>query len=311
MNFMKKIYSIKIYVILSFIILLIFGIIVYLSISRKKDVYKFLTIPESYYLDDKYPTFNINLYSNHTNDYFLKEKTIKEISVKSYTSTDSYKLKLNQIREEDQGINNNNIDYYKYCLNVTFPVDINMNYQIKDAYLEIEYISDEILKFDIGSIIFYKELLDNKISIMCMKPIVNIIENKQIITGIGLTLSSNEDIIIENISSLDERLFFKLDQFKIIENNYNNNVLIEELLNEKYNPSLTKEKHNFIQLEKDSEKHFVIPIGYNRIESINTFGFIIEYEIDGIQHEQLVNPFKFFSGKINVKEICYARTYNK
>lgn len=310
MNCMKKHFTIKMYIIFTVGFTLILGMVIFLTITRKKDIYKFMTILESYYLQEKYPTFNINVFSNHHEDYFLKQDTIKELSIKSESSTDSYVLKLNQIKEENETFSNQQEKYYKYQINVTFPIDINTTYQIEDAYLQIDYISDELLKFDIGSIIFYHELLDNKISIPCMKPVVNIIDEKQVMTGLGLTLMSADDITITNIEPLDNRIFLKNSQITKTSSNYDNNISIEKLIDTTYKPLIKDDEKTNIKLIKNEENHYVIPIGYNDLETINTIGFVINYEIEGLNYQQLIYPFKYFSGIKEVKEFSYVRVDN-
>ena len=312
MNFMKKLLNIKIYIIVSALVIIISGLMIFFSITRKKEVYKFLSILESYYLEEDYPTLNIDLYSNHIKDYYLNKETISNLSLKSRTSSDSYVLELKQLVEEKDVLDYNNTNYYKYRLNVSFPIELESEYQIKDAYIEINYFSNETIKLDIGSIIFYKKTIDTKLSIPCMKPVVNIINDKQMMTGLGLTLYSEDNLIINEIKSLDSRLFIKGNQITTIENNeYDNNVNIESLINQTYNPvDITNDKYNLI-LEKGINKHYIFPIGYEKIESINTIGFLIFYEIDGIQYQQLIYPFKYFSGLINVKEEIYVSNSNK
>ena len=309
MNFMKKLLHIKLYILISIVIITIMAVVIVLSINRKKEVYHFLTIPESYYLKRNYPTFDVSLYSSNENDYYFKEDVISSLNLKSKSLNDSYMLQINQIIEEDEVILHNDLEYYKYRLNVTFPIDLESSYQISDAYIELNYSSDEKLCLDIGNIIFYEEELNNKISIRYMKPIVNFINDFQIITGIGLTISCDKDVVIKEIIPLDKRVFVKNSQITYTDkSDYSNQTNIETLINDDYEPTLVDNEKLSIEMEKNVVNHYVVPLGYTRLESINVLGFKIKYIVDGIEEEQLIYPFKYFSGIVSFKEEVYVRS---
>ena len=311
MNFMKKLSHTKVYIILTIIIIAVMTVILILAINRKKEVYHFLTIPESYYLKRNYPTFDISLYSSNKNDYYLKSDVIDTLNLKSKSINDSYMLQINQIIEEDEIILHNDKEFYKYRMNVTFPIDLESSYQITDAYIELNYSSSEKLCLDIGNIVFYEEELESKISIKYMKPIVNFIKEKQVLTGIGLTINCDKDIVIKKIESLDKRVFIKNSQIKMIEkSDYSNQMDIKTLINDDYDPILIDNETLNLYIDKNTSNHYVIPLGYTTLESINTLGFKISYTIDGIEYEQLIYPFKYFSGIISFKEHLYVRNDN-
>lgn len=311
MNFMKKLLHTKMYIILTVVIVIIMTILIVFTINRKNEVYHFLTIPESYYLKRNYPTFDISLYSSNKNDYYLKNDVIDNLNLKSRSLNDSYMLQVNQINEENEVILHNDKEFYKYRLNVTFPIDLESSYQITDAYIEINYSSSEKLCLDIGNIIFYEEELESKISIKYMKPIVNFINEKQVIAGIGLTFNCDKDITIKKIESLDKRVFIKNSQITYIENSdYSNQTSIKTLINDNYDPTLIDNQELNLYIEKNTTKHYVIPLGYTTLDSINTLGFKIIYLIDGIENVQLIYPFKYFSGIVSFKEQIYVRNDN-
>ena len=218
-------------------------------------------------------------------------------------------ITLSKIIEEDEVILHNDLEYYKYRLNVTFPIDLESSYQISDAYIELNYSSDEKLCLDIGNIIFYEEELNNKISIKYMKPIVNFINDLQIITGIGLTISCDKDVVIKDIIPLDRRVFVKNSQITYTDkSDYSNQTNIETLINDDYEPTLVDNEKLLIEMEKNVVNHYVIPLGYTTLESINVLGFKIKYIVDGIEEEQLIYPFKYFSGIVSFKEEVYVRS---
>ena len=61
-------------------------------------------------------------------------------------------------------------------------------------------------------------------------------------------------------------------------------------------------------MEKNVVNHYVIPLGYTTLESINVLCFKIKYIVDGIEEEQLIYPFKYFSGIVSFMEEVYVRS---
>lgn len=301
MNFMKKLYHIRIYIITTVFITVIAFLVIYFSITRKKDVYRFLTMIDSYYLEYEYPTFNVNLYSNHIDDYYINLNTIKDIYVKSSSNDDSYLLELKDIISTDESIINDDITYYKYKLNLCFPTLFSKEYQINDVYLEINYLSDEVLKFNIGSIIFYKSIVNDMLSIPCMKPIVNIINDKQIMVGLGLSFNCINNCIIKKIESLDNRISINTKKIGFTNNNqYNNNINIIDFIGTNILSDIN------INVTPDNDLHYIFSLLYDSYETINIIAFRIYYEIEGMTYTHFIYPFKFFSCPLPIKEIVYA-----
>ena len=53
------------------------------------------------------------------------------------------------------------------------------------------------------------------------------------------------------------------------------------------------------------ERNFDLPES-----NLNVLGFKIKYIVDGIEEEQLIYPFKYFSGIVSFKEEVYVRSDN-
>ena len=204
MNYMKKTLIIKILVVLSILMVVVITVVVGVSLTRKNNYFYYLTIPESYYLEGDLPTFNVNIYSNHPDDYYLNEQTIEEVRLKS--KDDFYNLRLNQVVQEKKYVVYDEKEFYKYRLNFTLPLKKLESLQINNASLEFDYASSENISLKIGTIIHYNSFDNAHLNINLMKGVVNNFNEQAILSGIGFTISSNADIVIKKITSLDNRI---------------------------------------------------------------------------------------------------------
>ena len=296
MSYMKKKY-IKILplIVTSSIIIVVISILV-ITIIRKKEYFYFIIQPSNYYLPNNNLTLNIELYSNHQNDYYLNKDTIEKLLIKDKVKNDFYMVKINQIVAKENTIKYNNKYFYKYLLKIKIPIkDIDF-LQISQAILEFYYLSTEQIKLDIGSIIIYNECKNHHIHINHLKGIVNQIDQLNILSGIGLTLSSDVDLEINNIVPLDRRIKVQGRLIKKLkEDNYDNFINMSDLLDNEYKVLEVDSDFPKIILNKNIKNHYLIPLGYEEIFSITILGFIIDYSIDGINYQQLINPFKFYN----------------
>ena len=122
MSYMKKKY-IKILplIVTSSIIIVVISILV-ITIIRKKDYFYFIIQPSNYYLPNNNLTLNIELYSNHQNDYYLNKDTIEKLLIKDKVKNDFYMVKINQIVAKENTIKYNNKYFYKYLLKIKIPI---------------------------------------------------------------------------------------------------------------------------------------------------------------------------------------------
>lgn len=309
---MKKKY-IKIFpiIITSLVIIVVISILV-TTIIRKKDVFYFITQPKHYYLPNSNLTLDIEVYSNHQKDYYLNKDTIEKLHIKDNIKNDFYLVKINQIITKENTIKYNNKYFYKYLLKIEIPIK-NLDFlQIHQAILELYYLSTEQIKLDIGSIIIYNECKNHHIHISHLKGIVNQIDNLNILSGIGLTLSSDIDLKINNILPLDRRIKVQGSLIKKLkEDNYDNFINMNNLLDNEYKVLEVNSSFPPILLKKNTKNHYLIPLGYEKLFSTHILGFIIDYSIDGISYQQLINPFKFYAtSSVNYQVIQYEPNLN-
>lgn len=302
MNFMKKLYNIRYYLIVTVILFCILTLIIVLSWIRKKDYYYYLNTPDVYYITNNNTSFDVELYTNHEKDNYINKESIISVFLKANNSSDFYELKLNNISENKTLINYDNKNFFEKILNFTFPFMIEETLQIDNAYLEFNFLSNEVLKINLGTFINYNEKSANHISILHMKSLTNKVNNLELFTGLVLRLTTTNDVLIKNIIPFDKRVGVNGKLIKKIDNSdFANNTPIENLINEKYNPLIINNDFNPIILNKDEVSTYIIPLTYEKLILINKMGFKITYEIDGISFNKIIYPFKFFN--TNQKEL--------
>lgn len=306
MNYMKKLLNIKI-IIVSLLMIFAISTIVFALVNRKKVNY-YMTYLKEYYLMNENNKFSINLYSTQKNDDYLEKENVERIMLTDKSSENFFEVTLENIVENDEIISYDNKKFSKYRVDLKIPIETEDNMQINDASITIYYTSSESIKFSIGSVIFNPQKGKNDIKITHLKGIVNEVENKMVLTGVGLDVNNTikQDIKILSINALDTRINVK--NYICILNNqdYANEIKIEEL----ENSDVVMYKDDFpIIIKTDEQQKILLLLEYDNPVTIQTLGFVIEYEIMGINYKQFVNPFLYFnttSKKVEmIKYECY------
>lgn len=310
MSYMKKRLKILLVVLVSIVILLVISLIIGISITRKNKTLLYMTNLETHYLNSNNHTFDVIIYSSKEEDYYLKDSAIEDVVLKNYNTEDLFNLNLHQIVEETNNIRFKEQDLYKYRLSLELPIDeVNIDFQFNEAYLNINYISGEVISFPIGSVIIYKNVDSSHLHISHLKGVVNQIDDKSILTAIGVTISSEYDLTIGKIEIIDNRLWVQYNNILLIEkDDYSNSTLMNDLLGKGYNiyEQVESSKNKYF-LKANTDIHLVMPLGYKTVEYINNLAFRVYYYIDNVEYIMTIPAFKFFSSSIkNTKEITYV-----
>lgn len=86
---------------------------------------------------------------------------------------------------------------------------------------------------------------------------------------------------------------------------------MNDLLDNEYKVLEVNSSFPPILLKKNTKNHYLIPLGYEKLFSTHILGFIIDYSIDGISYQQLINPFKFYAtSSVNYQVIQYEPNLN-
>ena len=117
MNYVKKLLSNKITIIVLFGVVIIVTV-VFLLIRDKKE-FLFLTYPKEHCVlsKDDNPMFTVEIYSNHKNSEYLKEEVIDSIKVYDFNSNDFLSCKVDNIEMKDGYIDyeKNHYSDHFYC----------------------------------------------------------------------------------------------------------------------------------------------------------------------------------------------------
>lgn len=310
MNYMKKKY-IKVFLPTILVISIVLFIVIS-TVIRKKDFFYYITKPVEYYLPNKNLNMNVNIYSNHQNDYYLQEEAIEKLVIKDQENQDFYTIKLKQIVEENKILIHDNKTFYQYRLSLELPLQDILYLQINQTVLEIYYLSEEVMSFDIGTIIIYNEYPSRDLNISHLKGVVNNIDTLDVLCGVGITLYSDASIVVNDIKVLNEKITIQGSNIKIIEDdNYENSQAINELLGGAYQVLDIEDSFTPFLIDKGEKKHYLLPLGYKEIISIERLGFLIEYTIENTSYTQLIEPFQFYkSYKNNYQVIKYEPNRN-
>lgn len=253
-------------------------------------------------------SFSVNLYSTQKNDDYLEKENDERVLLTDKNSENFYEVKLENIVENNEIVSYDNKKFSKYRVDLKIPIETKDNMQINDASITIYYTSSENIKLSIGSIIFNPQKGESDIKVTHLKGIVNEIESKMILMGVGMDINNTtkQDIKILSINTLDERINVK-NQICLLNNqDYTNEIKIKEL----ENSNIVSSKLNFpIIIKKEEQQKLLLLLEYDKPITIQTLGFIIEYEIMGKNYHQFINPFQYFNTTSKKAEIVRYECY--
>lgn len=217
---MKKIYPLIIG--LTFLIL---TLIIFVD-NKSKKVNKAIFVKQSYnYLYKNNETVNINMYLNDQNNYLTNVDSYLSIYVKN--NSENKKLSLNLLNieysHEETYLKEK---YYMYTLKFAFPNLIN-DFNIKNAYLELNIVNDKSYTFNIGefNLIYINqkeeipwETIDSK------RDNIESLNINQVLIETSENININE-VSINNINNLkysyvDNLLIINIDENEYYLNNF-------------------------------------------------------------------------------------------
>lgn len=311
MNYVKKLLSNKITIIVLFGIIIIVTV-VFLLIRDKKE-FLFLTYPKEHCVlsKDDNPMFTVEIYSNHKNSEYLKEEVIDSIKVYDFNSNDFLSCKVDNIEMKDGYIDYEKNHYYKYQLDLVLPIKKDTEFKFDKAYLNINYLNSESLSFYIGNLNVYEYQSKKAFIINRMKGFIDNINSQDTLTGIYMELInvSNNNVIIKEINYTSNNIISNYDYLMVVDSiSENYKEKISNIVNDEYDYFRRSSLDDcFIEVNDDVLKLF-IPLTYIKERSVNSTGIIIKYMIDGNTYQQVIDPFVFFNSfekNIGVEQVVY------
>ena len=311
MNYVKKLLRNKgIYIILFIAIFVIIIVFSLLQMRNSKKV-EFLTIQNNYsHISDDNNPLSVQVNCSRNDTMYFNKKLVKRCTFIDYENYDSFLVELVDINKQNKNLNHKNENYYSYRLLFKFPFSSSDIIVLNNFYLNIEYTNDEKIVLPMGSLaLATNNYSGTDIIISSMQGIVNKINDNDTLVGIVLrTTSLANDIQIVGIKAISSIVEINLDEVEEInDKEIINNEPIEKFLRKEY------DIYNYItstELNSPIEMNlqYILPLMYKRSQVVTTIGFVIRYLNNGTEFEQIIYPFKFFSGTehVDIKKTNYG-----
>jgi len=294
MNFMKKKSNFGLFITIIVICLLI-GIFIWVDIKRRKPEV-FIYFPNHYALVNS-DTIELEILSSQKSSPYLISSNISRAEIYDEDTNDSFVVELAKT-ESGNKITYENDFFYPTLLEIKLPFSSSSVIKMPNAYLRLSYLNGEIKEFSIGSLIMQWSNSQKAFLINKMKGIITMFDEIQTIGGVILNLLNLEDnlITIEKITLISAVAKTNYDYLKILEtDDFNIHTPIDELTNSHFNllaPS--QSTHCLITYEAFKEHTLFVPFTYYQKTSLSQIGFIIDYVVNGIKYQQVIEPILLF-----------------
>lgn len=281
--------------------------------EAKSDSYKITSIKTAYNIlstIEEEDEIMIPLYSNTKKSDVIQSSKISKCMLCDKDEENVFKLKLKAIKEGDNILSISGEEFYEYDYYFTFVTNFNDEIvsNIDKVYLKLELAEKEI-KMMIGSLSYYKVLSYsddyNFMDLVCLKAIVNEIDENKSIVGVVMGLRNNTDkeLNINNISLLDINLKTSLSEIKVIEDVPNSTDNISTLLGYEYDYLYLNDINSLdIKISSQDTKYLLIPLKKVGEISTNRFGLKIDYNYQGKDKSYYIDDFLYFKSNQKFKK---------
>jgi len=256
----------------------------------------------SIYHSDNYETIEIELLTNNKENYHFEKDYI--IASTIYNQNQELSVTITNITTQNEPISFLNQEFNQVMIELELPfVSNDYLVEIEDAYLEIIYDNNESITISIGEINYL--FLDNygrDISVNNLSATHEEYLLVNTIGGVNIELGnlSDHNINITNIDILSNSIHI------------NNNYIKEQVACEYtstvhdcldtefnvFNAPLLEEEVNIL-LSKNNSINLYLPLTYSdKYHYIYEFALIIDYEINGIQSQTIIDDFPYMSTSI-------------
>lgn len=290
MIIMKKKFNI---IIIITILLMIISIVLILHFTRNNNL-TFIVFQKHYsLLYEEYPEFEISVYASNDKSEYFKDDYIDSGIL--YNNEDSYNVKVVNSSESIKTKIKDKI-YYEKKLTIKLDIDSSSLININNANLRINYITGEHLTIKVGNLNFLKAASSEHLKIHKVQAIVNDFGLYDSLSGIILSISSEEECQITNMTPISTTVNINNNYLfweETIE--YDHNKPLKEIFGDNYDSfNVSTKGFKTIKLNKNSKKDVMIPLYYIQNEYVDSLGIIVEYEINSVKYYQLVNPYKLY-----------------
>ena len=309
MNLLKKKY--KIVIVVTCAILLII-ICIILLLKQNPNKCEFITLSNDYYVvnSNNDNAINIPIYVSELETEFMKKQNIEMMYITTNKDEDIYQVKADYLTFRKEAIYEGNT-YYQYDVKIYFLFVTDELLKIDDAYLEIYYPNNIIIKLKIGSIIIYNYSLNDGLGYSNLKGLVNSYQNTTMLTGVLIKLNNVNNYRINNIQCINNYAKIDSKYTKKVEYLSDENTPLHSFIDDQFNIIGCNETPLSIDMKK--EEYLFIVLNYDSYISSPCIGFIIEYEVDGKIYEKVISPFKFYKEsnvKYEINKVTYEANFS-
>lgn len=290
MSLLKKKYKIIIIVIAS-VITLISGL--FFVLKKNPIKLEFITLSNEYFVvnSDNNNYINVPIYVDIKDTEFMNADNIEMIYLTNRSEDELYPLEIEYITYLDTALHNDK-KYYQYDVKLNLMFISNEMIKISDLYLKAIYPNDITIKLKLGSLVLYNYKTDQNLSYSALKGLVQVWNNKTMLSGVLVKLSSSLDYTITSIKTISN--FAEIDSVYTSQVYYVDDELtpIEIYIDDEYN--IINDNNSNICIDLVEEDHLFICLNYDEYVTTPSIGFIIEYELDGAIYEKVISVFKYF-----------------
>lgn len=309
MNLLKKKYKLIIAVISSVLLIVICVIIL---LKQNPNKCEFITLSNDYYVvnSNNNNTINVPIYVSELDSEFMKKENIDKIYIFNNKDEDKYQVNLEYCTFRKEAVYEGDT-YYQYDVKLDFLFSTDELLTIEDAYLEIFYPNDIIIKLKIGSIIVYNYYSNECLGYSNLKGLVKTYQNTTMLTGVLVKLYNLNKYRICGIKCINNYAEINTEYTKKVEYVSDESTPLDSFIDNKFN--IIGNNVTIFSIDMKEEEYIFIALNYNSYISSPCIGFIIEYEQDGKMYEKVISPFKFYKeadAKYELNRVTYEANFN-
>ena len=200
MSLLKKKYKIII-IVIACVITLISGL--FFVLKKNPIKLEFITLSNEYFVvnSDNNNYINVPIYVDIKDTEFMNADNIETIYLTNRSEDELYPVEIEYITYLDTALHNDK-KYYQYDVKLNLMFISNEMIKISDLYLKAIYPNDITVKLKLGSLVLYNYKTDQNLSYSSLKGLVQVWNNKTMLSGVLVKLSSSLDYTITSIKTI-------------------------------------------------------------------------------------------------------------
>lgn len=260
----------------------------------------------SIYHTDQSEEIKLSLLTTNPNNFYFDQDYVTFSKLYNEDQTVSMKIHSIVVSNDDYEYNNQTFYRVDYFFKLPF-AGTNTYINMDEVFLSMDYDNGDCIDIYIGEFNYlFREYNDDDISLGNLSATYEYIDNIETVGGVNVTLSNltSDNLNITNISIVSTSV--KANYNKTLERSecsYQETVA-DCILEEGYDFNNHKDSDKTFLVRKNNNIELYIPLNYlYKTQYLYRFSIIIEYEIDGVVKEYIIDDFPFMSKGIYLKEM--------